>query len=259
MKPRLFYQEGVIEIWLGDARETGLPDGFAGLIVTDPPYNKGKDYGIWNDKMDLETYRKFCGDWLKEAKRLIEVNGSIYFSCASSDLFFYKELLSDIEINLFQILIWYRPNLFGRRIPGNRCWGFQYEPVLWCGKGKKPVLINIAPGLKNSDVIVAPSPQSNWKKELRVHVTQKPKLLYRTIIAKTPGEPIVDLFLGSGTSLVIAKELGRRAIGFDINEEYCELAARRIEEIRMKETQGLFNLNGIQESHKERKEPKERE
>lgn len=231
MKPELLYKdESGIEVWHGDGRETNLEDSSAGLIVTDPPYNKGKDYGLWNDKMDPKTYHEFCMDWLKEAKRLIHGAGSVYFSCASSDLFFYRELLSDLEFSLFQLLIWYRPNLFGRRIPGNRGWGFQYEPFFWCGKGKKPILINIAPGLKNSDVIVAPSPQTNWKKELRVHVTQKPELLYKTIIAKTPGEPLVDLFLGSGTSLVVAKQLRRKAIGFDINPDYCQLAINRLKE-----------------------------
>lgn len=228
--PELIYKEEYIEVWRGDARHTHLNNDSAGLIVTDPPYNKGKDYGLWNDSLKVEEYHAFAREWLMEAKRVVSPTGSIYFSCASSDLFFYRELLSDLEINLFQLLVWYRPNLFGRRIPGNRGWGFQYEPILWCGKGKKPALVNIAPGLKNSDVIVAPSPQRNWKKELRMHVTQKPKLLYRTVIAKTPGEPVVDLFLGSGTVLVVAKELRRRAIGFEINPEYCELTVQRLKE-----------------------------
>lgn len=242
MKPELFYKtdDGLIEIWHGDARETYLEDGFAGLIVTDPPYNKGKDYGLWDDSMDLESYRQFCKEWLGEAKRLINGNGSVYFSCASSDIFFYREQLNDLGMKLYQLLVWYRPNLFGRRIPGNRGWGYQYEPIFWCGKGKKPVLVNVAPGLKNSDVIVAPSPQRNWKKELRLHVTQKPKLLYQTIIGKTPDEPIVDLFLGSGTALVVAREMGRKAVGFEINPEYCELAAQRVREVEIKEKQSLF-------------------
>jgi len=240
MKPTLFYEEDLIQIWCGDARQTYLPDGYAKLIVTDPPYNKGKDYGIWDDSMKAEDYRQFCVEWLGEAKRLLHSDGSMYFSCTSSDIFLYRELLNDTQLTLFQLLIWHRPNLFGRRIPGNRGWSLQYEPIFWCGNGKKPVLVNITPRLKNSDVIVAPSPQRNWKKELRLHIAQKPKLLYRTIIGKTTGTPIVDLFCGSGTTLVVAKELGRKAVGFDINPEYCELSARRVKETTTWETQKLL-------------------
>lgn len=227
MKP--YYQEEGVTLYNADGRHTDIASESVGLIVTDPPYNKGKDYGPWwDDKMKPEAYRHFVYEWLTEASRLLSGAGSMYFTSASSDLFFYREMLDQIGLNLFHILIWYRPNLFGRRIPGNRGWGYQYEPVFWCGKGKQPILVNIAANLSNSDVIKAASPQTNWVKELRRHVTQKPELLYRTLIAKTPGEPVVDLFVGSGTSLVVAKELRRKAIGFELKPEYCELTVERL-------------------------------
>lgn len=226
-----FYQDDWATLYNADGRYTDIASESVGLLVTDPPYNKGKDYGPWwDDKMKPEVYRQFVYEWLSEAKRLLHGAGSMYFSCASTDLFFYRDMLTEVGLTFFHLLIWHRPNLFGRRIPGNRGWGFQYEPVFWCGKGKQPVLVNISANLSNSDVIRAASPQRNWRKELRRHITQKPELLYKTLIAKTLGEPIVDLFVGSGTSLVIAKQLRRKAIGFEINPEYCALAAQRIRE-----------------------------
>ena len=63
--------------------------------------------------------------------------------------------------------------------------------------------------------------------EPRLHPTQKPLILMRWIIGRCPEGVVLDPFMGSGTTLRAAKDLGRRAIGIDIDERYCQIAAQR--------------------------------
>lgn len=71
---------------------------------------------------------------------------------------------------------------------------------------------------------------SGIHKEKRFHPNQKPVGLHKIILDKysTKGQTILDSFMGSGTTLVAAKELGRKAVGIEIEEKYCEIAVRRL-------------------------------
>lgn len=68
----------------------------------------------------------------------------------------------------------------------------------------------------------------NGESRFRLHPTQKPLGIMKWCVEKTKGETIFDPFMGSGTTLVAAKELGRKAIGIEIEEKYCEIAAKRL-------------------------------
>jgi site-specific DNA-methyltransferase (adenine-specific) len=62
----------------------------------------------------------------------------------------------------------------------------------------------------------------------RHHKNEKPEALMRRLVSWMPGDPVLDPFMGSGTTLRAAKDLGRKAIGIEIDEKYCEIAARRM-------------------------------
>ena len=73
--------------------------------------------------------------------------------------------------------------------------------------------------------------------ECEEHPTQKPLALMRQLIGDTKGEVVLDPFAGTGTTLIAAREAGRRAIGIELDERYCEIAARRL-------AQGFLPLGG---------------
>ena len=83
-----------------------------------------------------------------------------------------------------------------------------------------------------TSVIEVPRPQSNYR-EGRCHIAQKPVNLYKTLIARTPGEIVLDPCMGVGTSLIAAKALNRKCIGIEIEEKYCELAVSRLSQMVM--------------------------
>ena len=82
-------------------------------------------------------------------------------------------------------------------------------------------------GLRSSSVLVYNAPSPNFV-GLRCHPTEKPVPLMHDLIGKCPDGVVLDLFMGSGTTLRAAKDLGRRAIGIEIEERYCEIAAKRL-------------------------------
>ena len=105
--------------------------------------------------------------------------------------------------------VWHKPNGQSR---------YHYERVLVSGS---------APGAKvYREAAILPN-YLQYAAECVDHPTQKPLKLLRRIIAEHKGSPVLDPFMGSGTTLRAAKDLGRRAIGIEIEERYCEIAVRR--------------------------------
>lgn len=194
-----YYDEDGITIYHGDCREI-LPTG--GFLVTDPPYPNN-------------------AGWFTES---VELARSVIASDAwESALVFWNELESPPSLlPRVAVHIWHRTNVNGR----------PYEPVFhYESKGVKrrsevfahaAVFNGVGPGCR----------------EYLGHPTQKPVALMRWLLAKVPkSDLIVDPFMGSGSTLVAAKDLGRRAIGIEIEERYCEIAAQRL-------AQGVLNLGG---------------
>lgn len=101
-------------------------------------------------------------------------------------------------------------------------YGVNFEALLYTGKGRRPFTDGKRPRA------ILRFPWSGTRDP--VHPAVKPVDLLRTLIARSThrGEVVLDPFMGSGTTLRAAKDLGRKAIGIEIEERYCEVAARRM-------------------------------
>jgi DNA modification methylase len=181
----------------GDALEVlrDFPDKSIDLILTDPPY--GIKYAEWDAT---------CPPWFADALR---VGKRIAFTPGLLEIYNYPKPR--------WIFCWAKPGSVRRNISG----GFNHwQPVLIYGDGLYPVDYKCLPDCVNhSDMAGHPCP--------------KPKRLMGWLCAMLtdPGDLVLDCFVGSGTTLVAAKELGRHYIGIDISPEYCALARRRIAQV----------------------------
>jgi DNA modification methylase len=199
-----YYEHAGVTIYHGDCLDI-LPEldtfdvGFA-----DPPYNYGFDYGPGcNDKRAPVEYAGWCGRWFDMLRAQAE---RIYVTPGYGNLYQWLGRAPN------GMACWYKPgNPSGAGI-------FQFcewEPVLVWGKGR----------IGGSDVWKA-TINPTFKGKLG-HPCPKPLLLLERILTTSKGTSVVDPFVGSGTTLVVAKKLGMRAVGIEQNEAYCELAAKR--------------------------------
>ena len=218
-------------IYHGDCLEILPQLSKVDLIVTDPPYNLGKDYGPEvNDSRDPVEYWQWFHDVFSKIFSLL-TDGYLYVSHSDGGVYIAKPSLETIGFEYIQTLIWWGRNGYSMQLH-RKSWSYRHEPILFMQKGDPPCLETEVPGMWYTSVIEAPRPQSNFK-EGRCHPTQKPVKLYKSLIARTPSDILLDPFVGSGTSLVAAKSLGLESIGIDTSEKYCEIAANRCSQMVM--------------------------
>ena len=211
MKP--YYDHGGIQIYHGDCREILPTLPKVDLVLTDPPYN-AKDIGpnhrvYLNSVMKLsnDEYADFCKKWftlcLGKSKRLI-------FTPGIANTHFYPQPKWQI--------CWHKPCA----VSFNRMGGFNaWEPLFVYGETKKVRLgqdylyfntNNLNGGIEKKHP--CPKPIRMWTHVLNMFSFDK--------------EVVLDPMIGSGTTLRAAKDLGRKAIGIEIEEKYCEISAKRL-------------------------------
>ncbi len=201
-----YYEHAGITIYNGDCRDVMASVApFVTCTLTDPPYNAGKDYGAHNDKMDPVDYELWCRSWWPSvralSKRIILFPGH-----GNMPMWFKIEKPSAVGC-------WYKPGNGGKGPLGFEEW----EPFLyWMGDRGM---------LGGSSVIKCPISK---QRGLDGHPCPKPIDLFAKLIKKLRAETVLDPFMGSGTTLEAAKNLGVKAIGIEIEERFCEMAANRL-------------------------------
>ena len=229
-----------------------IPDETFDLIFADPPYNlqlqnslirpdRSKVDAV-NDKWDqfesFKTYDEFTNEWLSECKRILKKNGTIWVIGSYHNIFRVGKIIQDLGFWILNDVIWNKnnpmPNFRGTRLTN------AHETLIWASKNKKSKYTFNYQSMKcfNDDLQMRSTwnlPICNGKERLKnngikVHSTQKPEaLLHRIILASSNKDDfILDPFLGSGTTAVVSKKLGRNYYGIEKEKKYFEAAAKRI-------------------------------
>jgi len=206
-----YYQDEAVTIYHGDCREL-LPRLSGDALVTDPPYGIGWKRGHWND--DRDEYPELIRWIVSEGNR---IGGWCFIFQAMPNVGKFHE--------------WFPPGwrIFAAcknfaQVRKTTVW-HSWDPVVFWNSGP-----NSGPnsGFVNRDYHVGNVAGVFGKKSK--HPCPRPIDTMRHIcgLAAAFGATIIDPFVGSGTTLRAAKDLGRKAIGIEINERYCEIAAKRM-------------------------------
>jgi len=215
------------------------------LIFADPPYNlsgenhltvhAGKpvklDKGDW-DK--IGNIHEFNLKWIKECIRVLKPHGTIWISGTLHNHPSIGMALKELGLWIINDVVWYKPNATpllskNRLVPSteiiwvaskSKRYYFNYELAKKINKGKQ---------MRNLWTIKA-------KKHITPHPTEKPEELLERIIllGSKEGDTVLDPFMGSGTTGVVAKRYDRNFIGIEINPEYFQWAKERIEKTEVK-------------------------
>ena len=224
-----YYQDKWVTIYYGDCREV-LPElgATADIVFTSPPYNVGIDYGgSYFDKKPIGQYKRWLRSCLGKVFSAMARSSRLYLVIGDNSVWWARGLCEQLGWRYHQKLTWCKPNLCGTTLKISGDWNFLTEDILLFHKGKRTPMLDEVRGVRTFNWIIASSPQSQYRDNHRIHPAQFPVLLAKTIIARSPGEIVLDPFLGSGSTAVAAKSLTRRCIGIEVSERYCEMAARR--------------------------------
>ena len=243
-----------------------LEDDSVDIIICDPPYNIGKDFGNDSDKQEMNDYLEWCDKWISECIRILKPNGTLY-------IYGFSEILAYIRVRInidVRWIIWHYTN---KTVPSLNFWQRTHESILCCYKNKpvfnrdevrepytEAFLKNAAGKVRKStkgrfsngkketiykahskgalprDVIkISALAGGAGKKERVDHPTQKPLELCRKLIkaSKNGNDTLLIVpFAGSGSECVAAKEENINFIGFEINKEYVKLCKQRLKEVK---------------------------
>jgi len=210
----------------GDCRDvmTTFPSCSIGLILTSPPYNVGLNYEGYDDNLSDDDFREFNRQWLQEAYRVMMDTGRMYAVVADKMMWWFKEMAENIGWTYVMKLVWCKPNFAGGSGKISNDWNYMTEDIILFRKGgRTPMLSSDISGTWN--YFVETTPQTNFK-EGRIHPAQMPIKLCLRILSRTPGEPILDPFAGSGQVCRAAKALGRSYIGIELSPIVTERARK---------------------------------
>lgn len=242
---------------IGDALEElpKIPDESVDLVFADPPYNMSKKKGLgWKysnhitmqeewDIFSKDDYLQFNQKWIKECLRILKHGGSLWVCGSFHNIYQVGFILQHLEgVKINNSIVWFKPNaqpnitcrmftestehlIWASKNGNGKKWKFNYEAT------KNLIHDDLNPkGKQTRNVWWIPlTPKS--EKWAGGHPTQKPlELLRRVILSCTnEGDTVLDPFLGSGTTSVVAKMLNRNSIGIEKEKKYLNIIRKRLE------------------------------
>jgi site-specific DNA-methyltransferase (adenine-specific) len=250
------------KIIAGDCIEilNGIETPFADLIFADPPFNIGYKYDKYHDKQKKEHYIDWTRLWISACNNILKATGSFYIAIGD-DYAAYVKMIAEDELKLFcrNWIIWHYT--FGQQTKNK--FARSHTHILYFVKDKKNFTFNDYAIRTPSDRqliyndkranSVGKTPDDVWDSFSRVcgtfkerqlwHPCQMPEMLLARIIAASSnkGDCVLDPFVGSGTTAVVAAKYGRNYCGIDISQSYVKNTIERIAQIN-KRTKAPGNL-----------------
>ena len=231
-----------IKIRQGDALDllADVPTGSIDLLIADPPYNLGKNYGNNHRRKGFDDYLTFSRAWLAQARRVLKPTGTLYvFMGVRFISYLYNILERELGLLFNSWICWHYTQGMGRRV------GFspRHDDILMFHKSNEFTF--------NLDAVRVPQKYYRARNNMRGanpgdvwefshvhycngnrqdHPTQKPEgLLERLVLASSnPGDTVLDPFAGSGTTLRVCQQLQRTCLGFELNPAYVSLIQARL-------------------------------
>jgi DNA modification methylase len=210
------------------------------LIVADPPYNLGKDYGNNGDMKDFHGYLDFSRQWLADCCRVLKPTGTIYVFMGFRFISYLYDILDrDCKLHFNTWIVWHYTQGIGK----TRGFSPRHDDILMFTKSDEFVF--------NLDEIRVPqkfyrdrnnmrgaNPGDVWEfshvhycnPNRQKHPTQKPEgIIERMVLASSNvGCSVLDPFSGSGTTLRVCQQLNRNCTGIEINPEYVQMSRQRL-------------------------------
>lgn len=234
-----------------------IPDNSVDLIFADPPYfmqtsgvlhrtDGSKFNGVddeWDKFEDYREYDTFTTNWLRECKRIMKDNASIWVIGAFQNIYRLGYIMQNMGFWILNDVIWAKtnpaPNFAGTRLQN------AHETLLWCTKKDNSkytfnykTMKHLNGGKQERSIwnigLCTGSERLKDENGVKIHSTQKPeKLLYNIIVSSSrPGDIVLDPFFGTGTTGAIAKKTGRKYIGLEMEKKYIQAAQQRLSEIQ---------------------------
>ena len=240
----------------GDTLETlsnDIQDNSIDLIFVDPPYNIGKNFNGHKDKWATdEDYLNWCYKWIDLCIKKLKSNGSMYIMTSTQFMPFFDIFIRK-KMTILSRLVWYYDS---SGVQAKKYYGSMYEPILFCVKNPEnytfnadEILVEAKTGAKRKLIDYRKNPPQVYSSEkvpgnvwefARVryrmdeyenHPTQKPIALLERIIkaSSNVGDTILDPFSGTFTTSFVAKQLHRKSIGIELQEDYVKIGLRRLQ------------------------------
>ena len=258
-----------------------IPDNSVDLFFADPPYNIGKNFNGHIEKWATEeAYLEWCYEWLDLCIKKLKPNGSFYVMTATQFMPYFDIFLRK-KLDILSRVVW---SYDSSGVQAKKYYGSMYEPILFCVKDKdnytfnaNDILVEAKTGSKRKLIDYRKDPPQIYSSEkvpgnvwefsrvryrmdeYESHPTQKPIALLERVIraSSNEGDVVLDPFSGTFTTSFVAKKLGRKSIGIDLQEDYIKIGLRRLQlqteykgeklekEIRTFETEKIASSNNL--------------
>ncbi|MFO0803567.1 MAG: site-specific DNA-methyltransferase [Gemmataceae bacterium] len=251
------------------ARLAELPAGSVDLVFADPPFNIGYEYDVYQDKRTDADYLAWTEKWLAAAERVLKPTGSFFLAIGDEFVAEHKVRMDALGLTLRNWIVWHYT--FG--VNCTKKFNRSHAHILYYAKDPKRFTFNPdgirVPSARQTTYAdaranpVGKLPDDTWVlrpqetdrhfqpesdtwfvsrvcgtfKERTGHPCQMPEAVLERIIrvATNENDIVLDPFAGSGTTLAVAKKLGRRWFGCELSEEYAKGVRERLDAIRFGE------------------------